>query len=90
MITPAQCRAARALLQWKMPQLAEASGVSVSTINSFELERRAPISANLKALQSAFESAGVIFIPENGEGPGVRLRKQVADGAETIEGLESE
>jgi hypothetical protein len=27
------------------------------------------------ALQAALEAAGVIFIEENGEGPGVRLRK---------------
>ena len=75
MITPAQCRAARALVQWKMPDLAKASGVSVSTINSFELERRRPIAANLTALRTALEAAGVIFVAENGEGPGVRLKK---------------
>ena len=30
----------------------------------------------LKRSQAAFEAAGVIFIEENGEGPGVRMRKQ--------------
>jgi transcriptional regulator with XRE-family HTH domain len=55
MIKPAQCRAGRALVLWTMPQLAEASGVSVSTINSFELERRNPIAANLSALQRTLE-----------------------------------
>ena len=29
----------------------------------------------LQAVRSALEAAGVIFIDENGEGPGVRLRK---------------
>lgn len=75
MIKPAQCRAGRALLAWTMPQLADASGVSVSTINSFELERRNPIAANLGALQRALEAAGVEFIAENGGGAGVRLAK---------------
>lgn len=75
MMTPAQCRGARGLLAWTMPRLAEAASVSVSTINSFELERRQPIPANLAALQRALESAGVEFIAENGGGPGVRLRK---------------
>jgi hypothetical protein len=28
-------------------------------------------------MKSALETAGVIFIDENGEGPGVRLRKEV-------------
>ncbi|CAO3439389.1 hypothetical protein [Azospirillum argentinense] len=47
---------------------------------------------NLLAMQHALEAAGVIFIPENGEGPGVRMRKQVSDDgvSETIEGLRSE
>jgi hypothetical protein len=27
------------------------------------------------AIRAAFEAAGVIFVEENGEGPGVRLRK---------------
>ena len=75
MITPTQSRAARGLLKWSLPDLAEASGVSVSTINSFELERRTPIPANLAMIRSAFEDAGVEFIDENGGGPGVRLRK---------------
>jgi hypothetical protein len=31
---------------------------------------------NLTAIRAALEAAGVIFIDENGEGPGVRLRKK--------------
>jgi hypothetical protein len=30
---------------------------------------------NVAAIRAALESAGVIFVEENGEGPGVRLRK---------------
>jgi hypothetical protein len=30
---------------------------------------------NVAAVRAALESAGVIFVDENGEGPGVRLRK---------------
>jgi hypothetical protein len=33
------------------------------------------------AIRAALESAGVIFVEENGEGPGVRLRK-TAQGTE--------
>ena len=33
---------------------------------------------NLTAIRTALEEAGVIFINENGEGPGVRLRKKPA------------
>lgn len=82
MINSAQCRAARALIGWTMPQLAAAAGVSVGTINNFELGRRAPIAANMTVIRTALESAGVVFIAENGGGPGVRLRKDATAVAE--------
>jgi len=49
--------------------------VHANTITSFELESRTPIRANMAAIQGALEEAGVDFIPENGSGAGVRLRK---------------
>lgn len=75
MLTPAQSRAARALINWSQPQLAKASSVSVSTIRDFETGKRQPIENNMNAIKIALEAAGVIFVEENGEGPGVRLRK---------------
>lgn len=74
-ITPAQSRAARALLNWSQPELANASGTGLSTIRDFETGKRQPIANNLAAIRTALESAGVIFIASNGDGPGVRLRK---------------
>lgn len=74
-ITPAQSRAARALLNWSQPALASASGTGLSTIRDFETGKRKPIANNLTAIRTALESAGVIFIDQNGDGPGVRLRK---------------
>ena len=81
MIMPAQSRAARALLNWSQLQLAEAATVSVSTIRDFETGKRVPIANNLAALQTALEAAGVIFVAENGEGPGVRLKKERGPGS---------
>jgi transcriptional regulator with XRE-family HTH domain len=75
MLTPAQSRAARALINWSQPELAAASGASVSTIRDFETGKRQPIGNNLSAIRSALEGAGVVFVDENGDGPGVRLRK---------------
>jgi len=75
MVTPAQSRAARALINWSQPELATASGVSVSTIRDFETGKRQPIGNNLAAIRKALEGAGVIFVAENGEGAGVRLKK---------------
>jgi transcriptional regulator with XRE-family HTH domain len=75
MITQAQCRAARALLDWSREQLAEASKVGLRTIVDFERSARDPREVTKDALRRALESAGVEFIDENGGGAGVRLRK---------------
>jgi hypothetical protein len=77
-MTASQLRAARALLRMPADKLADAAKVSLVTIRRAEaLEgpvRMMP--ANLEAISRALEAAGVEFIPENGGGVGVRLRKQ--------------
>ena len=62
------------LFRWRQPDLARAAYVGVSTVDSFELERRTPIDANMAAIRYAFDAAGVEFIDANGGGPGVRPR----------------
>jgi transcriptional regulator with XRE-family HTH domain len=74
-ITPAQTRAARGLLDWSQTELGRRANLSESTVRDFEKGRRVPSINNLAAVRAALESAGVIFVDENGEGPGVRLRK---------------
>lgn len=61
-ISPAQCRAARGLLNLTQVQLAHLSRVSLRTIVSFEKGTRVPIPANASAIQSALEGAGVNFV----------------------------
>lgn len=73
-ISPEQCRAARALLDMDQNVLAAAAAVSRGVIIDFEKGRRTPGKNNLAAIRSALESAGVIFIEQNGHGPGVKLR----------------
>lgn len=75
MLTPAQSRAARGLIEWSQEQLAQASHLGLSTIRDFEKGRRVPTHNNLEAIRRALEVAGVVFIPENGGGAGVRLAK---------------
>ena len=75
MITAAQCRAARGLLQWSQQKLAKEAGVGVVTIIQLENEVGHPRRATMQVLRSALVAAGVEFIDENGGGPGVRLRK---------------
>jgi transcriptional regulator with XRE-family HTH domain len=79
-ITTAQLRAARALLRWSAEDLATAAGVSLVTIRRAEPKDGplAMIPANAAAVRRALETAGVIFVPENGEGAGVRLRKHAS------------
>lgn len=74
-ITAAQCRAARAMVEWSRKELARAARVAERTIIDFERGARQPIPATIAALHAALETAGVEFIAENGGGPGVRLRK---------------
>ncbi|MDR6953629.1 transcriptional regulator with XRE-family HTH domain [Ancylobacter sp. 3268] len=79
MLSAEQIRAARALLRWDQAHLSERSGVSVETIKRLEKMDGALTStrvSTLTAIQRALETAGVIFVAENGEGPGVRLRKE--------------
>lgn len=74
MVTSAQIRAARALLGWTVRDLAEKSGVHRNTITRAETNNTGPGYAAL-AIQKTLEDAGVIFVEENGEGEGVRLKK---------------
>ena len=77
-ITSRQLKAALALLGWKVSDLAEASGVSEPTIWRLETAE-GPVGgrpATTEKLINALENAGIIFLEENGEGPGVRLRKR--------------
>lgn len=74
-MTPGQCRAARALINWTQPKLAENAGFGLSTIVDYEKERRVVSQQAIAAIRAALESAGVEFIAENGGGAGVRLRK---------------
>lgn len=74
-ISPSQCRGARALLNMTQPQLASAANVGLSTVVDFERERRSVSAEAVGKMQVALEMAGIVFISENGGGPGVRLRK---------------
>ena len=78
MITSEQVRAARALLRMEQRDLAQASGVSLPSIKRLE-GQPGGLAAQVRtvdAIRAALEAAGVIFVDENGEGAGVRLRKQ--------------
>lgn len=76
-ITGAQIRAARAMLRWRADDLASKAKLGVATVRRAEQED-GPVSmtaSNASAIVRALEAAGVIFINDDDQGPGVRLRK---------------
>jgi hypothetical protein len=73
-LTPAQCRAARALIEWSLERLSQASATDLQTIRNFEVRFRRPDEKTLRRLRITLEAAGVMFIPENGRGAGVRFK----------------
>ena len=80
MLTGEQIKAARALVRMEVKAIAEAAGLSFDTVKRLEMFR-GPISANTRteaALRRAFRGLGVIFIDENGQGPGVRLQSPLS------------
>lgn len=64
--SPAQCRMARAALQWSLDEAAAAAGVSRRTILRLENDQRDIQAEKVAAIRRAFEAAGVRFL---GDGP---------------------
>jgi transcriptional regulator with XRE-family HTH domain len=71
-MTPAQCRAGRALMELTQTQLAEGAGLGLSTVVDFERSRREVSGDAIAAMRRALEAVGVEFT--NGAQPGVRLK----------------
>ena len=75
MISAAQIRAARGLLDMPQTELAKLAGFAHRTIK--RAERGEPIREETAiAILRVLERRGIEFIAENGGGPGVRLRKR--------------
>lgn len=70
-----QCKMARVALDWGVRDLAVKADKSPTTIAKFERgEDMRP--ETVADIRRAFEKAGIVFIEENGGGPGVRLAKR--------------
>ena len=81
-LTPEQVKAARELLGWSRIRLASRIGVGEVSIAILEGGVRLPQNFDLNRVRAALESAGVIFVEEAGEGPGVRLRKATKEDSD--------
>ena len=78
MLTPDQCKAARAILGWSREDLAKRAKVSAGTVVAFETLGSDAKMSTLQKLRRAFAEAGIVLI-EDGEasldgGAGLRLR----------------
>lgn len=67
---------ARAAVGWGVRELAKAAEVSVDTVSRLERGEEL-LPRTVAAIRAALENAGVIFIDQNGQGPGVRLRDRL-------------
>jgi transcriptional regulator with XRE-family HTH domain len=65
-ISSAQCRAARALLNWSQPELASKCDMHVQTISSFENDIGSPSKKTLIKLLEVFTLSGITFLPNQG------------------------
>jgi predicted transcriptional regulator len=76
MITSAQIRGARGMLDWSRKDLAIHSGVSFASMMRLESFEGVPASnfKTLEAIKSAFEQAGIEFIGTPESGAGVRWK----------------
>lgn len=76
MVTPEQCRAARAWLGWNQEELANRTSVSVSSIRDFENGKRTPFANNMSAIARALSDAGIEMISDDeGKAAGIRFQK---------------
>ena len=76
MTTPDQLRAARALLNLTQGQVSQMTGHTAKTIQRAETSAGPAVAEpTIAAIRAALEAAGVVFLPENGNGPGVALKR---------------
>ncbi len=66
MITPVQCRAARALLGVSQSQLAEWAGVGLRSLQGFERGERQIQSLAIEAVERILQREGIVLITEPG------------------------
>lgn len=72
--SPGQTRAARALLNWTVEQLAEAARIEAEAVELYEQEQAALALSELIVLGAALNKGGVIALAEGWAGEGVRRR----------------
>ena len=70
------------MLAWSRERLAAAADVAIRTLVDFERGARHPYKRTLVDIRRALEAGGIMFIDENGGGPGVRLAQGLDKGSD--------
>lgn len=86
-LIPAQIRAARGLVGWPARILADQAGVHITTVQRIERARGVLRGSNktLEKIRRALEGAGVVFVGDDNEGPGVRLNPRSLSSGKPVE-----
>ncbi len=87
-LTSAQIRAARALLDWTAPELAEKAAVSFSTVRRMEQKASSVRQESLVRVRTTFEAAGVTFSVEDGGQVSMSFCEPDGDGL-AVDGVRS-
>lgn len=66
MITTAQIRGARGILNWSQGDLSDRTDISATSIGSIENGLTQPRESTLSIIQKSFEDAGIEFLPNDG------------------------
>lgn len=74
-MTPAQCRAARALLDWSVERLADAAESPAGAVAAYEGGLPEHPADLPDRLATALYAAGVVLVAEDDRGAGVRFAK---------------
>jgi transcriptional regulator with XRE-family HTH domain len=69
---------ARAALRWGVRDLARHANITYVTVTRVEFGKPA-FARTLRAIRTAFEEAGLKFLDQDDEGPGVRFAKPIDD-----------
>lgn len=73
MITTAQIRGARGILNWSQGDLSDRTDISATSIGSIENGLTQPRESTLAIIQKSFEDAGIEFLPNDG------IRKRIGE-----------
>ena len=76
MLSASQIRAARALLGWSGADVAEKSGIGITTLRRYEVQEGIPAANTsvLMSIKACLEAEGIEFTGDPLKNPGVTLR----------------